>query len=373
MRLFRSHGLGNDYLVLGDGARALTPALVRALCDRHRGVGGDGVLEPTRRRGALRIWNPDGSEAEKSGNGLRIFAHWLVHAAGAAPRSRRCGRRAASCAAACDGDDVRVEMGVARVGAARALAGVEAVPVDVGNPHHVVFAVPEDWRERRRARLEHAVPGRTNVQFVRSVGPSARARAGVGARRGRDAVERLERVRRRRRGGGAPAGSRRPVRGADGRRDAPRRGRRGGRRHAGRPRRGDRRSRWTPRGRPAGGFPAPTGDSGRTWDRVSSGRRRVHCRQRGAMEAGTKKAVGVGLAVVVALVGAAVLVCAGTGVAAWMLLRGASRQALRTSTGDASRPVATHAAATAHALDPLDSVPPAPRSHTRARTVDGRR
>ena len=80
MILTKSHGLGNDYLVLHRGS-ALTADLVRALCDRHRGVGADGVLEPRSSSAAdygLRIWNPDGSLAEKSGNGLRIFARYLV-------------------------------------------------------------------------------------------------------------------------------------------------------------------------------------------------------------------------------------------------------------------------------------------------------
>jgi diaminopimelate epimerase len=79
---FKGHGLGNDYIVV-DPAELdfrLTPGRVRALCERHTGVGGDGVLAlapANRAHFGLRIWNPDGSEAEKSGNGLRIFARWL--------------------------------------------------------------------------------------------------------------------------------------------------------------------------------------------------------------------------------------------------------------------------------------------------------
>ncbi|MBV9543364.1 MAG: diaminopimelate epimerase, partial [Chloroflexi bacterium] len=72
--LTRSHGLGNDYLV-ADPAElpfAVSPERLRLLCDRHRGVGSDGLLLLTG-RSDLRIFNPDGSEAEKSGNGLRIF------------------------------------------------------------------------------------------------------------------------------------------------------------------------------------------------------------------------------------------------------------------------------------------------------------
>ena len=76
----RGHGLGNDYLVV-DGETfgiELTPERIVALCDRHTGVGSDGILErvppPAGFGAAVRIFNPDGSEAEKSGNGTRIFA-----------------------------------------------------------------------------------------------------------------------------------------------------------------------------------------------------------------------------------------------------------------------------------------------------------
>lgn len=77
----KGHGLGNDYLVVdaADLAHPVSVPLVRALCDRHRGVGSDGLLVGTvSDRGiSLRIYNPDGSEAEKSGNGLRIFGAYL--------------------------------------------------------------------------------------------------------------------------------------------------------------------------------------------------------------------------------------------------------------------------------------------------------
>ena len=78
----KSHGLGNDYFVL-DGSNisfALTPEVIRLLCDRNYGIGSDGILllVPSAKADfGLRILNPDGSEAEKSGNGLRIFAKYL--------------------------------------------------------------------------------------------------------------------------------------------------------------------------------------------------------------------------------------------------------------------------------------------------------
>ncbi len=76
------HGLGNDYLVIDPRVYDvnLTPDAIRLICDRNFGVGADGILYgPISGGGELRvrIFNPDGSEAEKSGNGLRIFARYL--------------------------------------------------------------------------------------------------------------------------------------------------------------------------------------------------------------------------------------------------------------------------------------------------------
>ncbi len=76
------HGLGNDYLVIDPNVAdfAMTEANIRLICDRNFGVGSDGILYGPKFEGdmpALRIFNPDGSEAEKSGNGLRIFSKYL--------------------------------------------------------------------------------------------------------------------------------------------------------------------------------------------------------------------------------------------------------------------------------------------------------
>ena len=80
---FRGHGLGNAYLVIDpkELSFSLTPSRIRAICDRNTGLGSDGILTPVPSGKAdfgLRIFNPDGSEAEKSGNGLRIFARYLT-------------------------------------------------------------------------------------------------------------------------------------------------------------------------------------------------------------------------------------------------------------------------------------------------------
>jgi diaminopimelate epimerase len=83
VRFYKYQALGNDYLVIDPAAAAglqMTPAVVRLLCDRHLGIGADGILYGPLQDGpspSLRIFNPDGSEAEKSGNGLRIFARYL--------------------------------------------------------------------------------------------------------------------------------------------------------------------------------------------------------------------------------------------------------------------------------------------------------
>ena len=85
MRFHKYHALGNDYLVLNPADfpfwKVPTMEQIRVICHRHYGVGSDGILWgplPTKKASfALRIFNPDGSEAEKSGNGLRIFSRFL--------------------------------------------------------------------------------------------------------------------------------------------------------------------------------------------------------------------------------------------------------------------------------------------------------
>lgn len=190
MILQKSHGLGNDYLVLHEGG-PLTPALVRALCARHEGFGADGVLWPVGSAVAdygLRIFNPDGGEAEKSGNGLRIFARYLVDHRGAPPRFTvetpggvvRCVVEDAA---------VSVEMGRAsfepavipllRPGAveqAMELLGhsLQFTALSVGNPHCVLFCDPESlpWRALGAALERHPdFPNRVNVQFAQVLGP----------------------------------------------------------------------------------------------------------------------------------------------------------------------------------------------------------
>ncbi len=83
MRFTKYHALGNDYIVMDPrtAGPVPTPAQIRRICHRNFGLGSDGILwgplPSTRAPFALRIFNPDASEAEKSGNGIRIFSRFL--------------------------------------------------------------------------------------------------------------------------------------------------------------------------------------------------------------------------------------------------------------------------------------------------------
>jgi len=200
-RFVKAHALGNDYLVVESQALPfpLTPEAIRRICDRHLGVGSDGILVHVTSHRAdfgLRIYNPDGSEAEKSGNGLRIFAKYLydhgftrsTHFTVETPGG------IVTCALEVAGGrvtQVTVDMGEASfwspripmVGPPREVVD-EPVEVEgealritaltVGNPHCVVFVEDlegVDLRWLGPALERHpAFPQRTNVQFAQVVG-----------------------------------------------------------------------------------------------------------------------------------------------------------------------------------------------------------
>jgi diaminopimelate epimerase len=160
MRFSKWQGLGNTYIVLHEQEIPfeLTPERVRYLCDRNVGIGSDGILVIGRRSGEdrfpLRIFNPDGSEAEMCGNGVRMVARKL-HMEGMIGGDTVVLETAAGEIVPKLGDDyeVTVNMGVARFGGEK-LSGFqgEAIGaslqaagrtftftfVDVGNPHCVI-------------------------------------------------------------------------------------------------------------------------------------------------------------------------------------------------------------------------------------------
>lgn len=191
MKLFKAHGLGNDYLVL-ETSEAMDSARVRWICDRNKGVGADGVLEPRPSRVAdhgLRIWNPDGSTAEKSGNGIRIFAHWCWMQGAGSAFTVDTGSAVVHCEVLSPGS-IRVEMGQASVDPAA--VGLDesrpwvdheldlgegqvrpATAISIGNPHCVLFSSAADledepWRLWGAAlEVDPRFRRRTNVQLAR--------------------------------------------------------------------------------------------------------------------------------------------------------------------------------------------------------------
>lgn len=203
---FRGHGLGNDYIVMDPQELSfkLTRKNIALICNRNWGLGSDGILAivPAKQGDfGLRIFNPDGSEAEKSGNGLRIFARYL-HATGKTRKKRftvetkgglvtidlHIDRRGYA-------STVTVEMGRATFEPAAlpcTLATDELIQqpieaagrsliftgVSVGNPHCVVFKpkghfwTREDLLTLGPALENHALfPKRTNVQLAVPTGP----------------------------------------------------------------------------------------------------------------------------------------------------------------------------------------------------------
>jgi len=193
----KSHALGNDYIVL-DPANLMFPLTfetVRLICDRHLGVGSDGILARVPSSKAdfgLRIYNPDGSEAEKSGNGLRIFARYLFdHGLLKSPEFtvETPGGIVKVTMHVVNGSVQRitVEMGTATflseripvTGPSREVVNeyldvdgqrLTITAVSVGNPHCVVFVpqLEEVELQRMGPLLEHhpIFPSRTNVQFA---------------------------------------------------------------------------------------------------------------------------------------------------------------------------------------------------------------
>jgi diaminopimelate epimerase len=154
----KGHGTGNDFVILGDpdGALELTPALVAALCDRHRGIGADGVLRVVRSAkhpdGAglaadaewfMDYWNADGSLAEMCGNGVRVFSRYLIanDLATPGPEGLPVATRAGVVRAVVEADIISVHMGTPKVYAAStATVGPLTFPgvaVNCGNPHLV--------------------------------------------------------------------------------------------------------------------------------------------------------------------------------------------------------------------------------------------
>lgn len=195
-------GIGNDYIIVAVNELSfeMTPPRAAAICNRHFGIGADGILlwSGTESSGfSLEIHNPDGSKAEMCGNGIRMLAKYLVER-GYATEPVLAVKTAAGMIApsvAADGQ-VRVKMGVARFGGSGIVgfAGTDAESeavcktldacdqefvftfVDMGNPHCIVEV--DDLESIEMQLLGPAIenheifPSRTNVEFMKVLGPS---------------------------------------------------------------------------------------------------------------------------------------------------------------------------------------------------------
>jgi len=206
MRFTKLHGLGNDFLVVSPGGVDLSSAgeLARKICDRHTGVGADGLIFLTPEKGeparaGFRIFNADGSEAEISGNGLRCAAAFLASSGGVtSPKVlfRTAAGERPSEVIASKGSlfEVRIGLGAPRLTSkdipfddGRVHDRIVDYPLSVihrtfpvtcvsmGNPHCSLFfdALPShsEWRGIGAEIETHAFfPSRTNVEFIRVVG-----------------------------------------------------------------------------------------------------------------------------------------------------------------------------------------------------------
>jgi diaminopimelate epimerase len=196
MQFSKYHALGNDYIVLNpvDFQGQLTPAQVRLICHRNYGIGSDGILfgplPVSEGDFALRIFNPDGSEAEKSGNGLRIFSCYLwdrglIHGE---PFTILTAGGKVECRVHEGGRMVTVDMGnvsfdssqIPVEGASREVIEETIILDDqalkfcaatIGNPHCVIPCdeVSEEDARRWGPLIENdpRFPNRTNVQFMK--------------------------------------------------------------------------------------------------------------------------------------------------------------------------------------------------------------
>jgi len=199
LRVLKGHGTGNDFVLVPDpdSQHDLKPSQVRALTDRHRGIGGDGVLRvvPTATcpevadQAELAHWfmdyrNHDGSTAEMCGNGARVFARYLVDAGLESGPEFSIATRGGTCGVRIERDgDVTIDMGTATTPLLRAMPVVtvghtswNGSGVIVPNPHCVVFVddadelVALDLSAAPKVEPRAMFPDGVNVEFVHRLG-----------------------------------------------------------------------------------------------------------------------------------------------------------------------------------------------------------
>jgi diaminopimelate epimerase len=187
MRFAKAHACGNDFLIV-EGA--CDPDLAKKLCERHTGIGADGVefFEPAGAlKGRIRLANADGSIAEISGNGTRCVAAWFAHkekasAGDAITLETDAGPRVCTIITADKNDfQIAAGMGVPEVTQAQVTlvdkTVVYGVQVSMGNPHFVIVVHDANFRAHNRGWQElgreicfhQQFPQQINVVFVRMI------------------------------------------------------------------------------------------------------------------------------------------------------------------------------------------------------------
>jgi diaminopimelate epimerase len=216
LQFVKMHGLGNDFVMIDCLATPMPPeewmaALSEAVCDRHFGIGSDGlilILPDDEADYRMRMWNPDGSESEMCGNGIRCFAKYLFDAAlvgsekvsvatakglqhieilagEAGPGARELTVRVDMGCPRLQRADIPMTNAVGQFGGANAQVvnqplqvgnvTYNVTAVSMGNPHCVIFVddVESVSLQEIGLKIEHheAFPERTNVHFVQVLGP----------------------------------------------------------------------------------------------------------------------------------------------------------------------------------------------------------
>ncbi len=185
-KFYKYTALGNDMIII-DPAKCdfeLSPEMIRLICDRHYGVGGDGIcwgplLASSSDVPTMRFLNPDGSEAEKSGNGMRIFARYLWDAGYVTSREYRIGiNNEVMDVSVLNEAATEMAIGMGTLSFAwldeEVMFGeemVRATAVSIGNPHCVLITDDLSSIHKLGPIIEQNArfPQRTNVQLVKII------------------------------------------------------------------------------------------------------------------------------------------------------------------------------------------------------------
>ncbi|MGV8084825.1 MAG: diaminopimelate decarboxylase [Candidatus Bilamarchaeum sp.] len=177
LQFFKYHGLGNDFVVLEDFEldKPKSKEFVTAICDRHFGIGADGVIyiQKVKRNYKMHIINSDGSVASMCGNGIRAVAKHLYDFNYIKEKKFQIDTDAGIKSVEILDDKIRVDMGKPQFLGNKNLEGEDLTLVSMGNPHAIIFKQKIDMNEvlEKGPKIENDkyFKDRTNVEFVRRI------------------------------------------------------------------------------------------------------------------------------------------------------------------------------------------------------------